>query len=50
MAKAFNEFDEDCRMKPSSHYDRVVDVMEERVKCTLLTRHHAAYLVDRYSD
>lgn len=50
VAKAFNEFDEDGRMKSSSYYDRVVDVMEELVKFTLLTRDRAAYLVDRYSE
>ena len=50
VAKAFNEFDEDGRMKPSSYYDRVVDVMEELVKFTLLTRDRADYLVDRYSE
>jgi arsenic resistance protein ArsH len=50
IAKAFNEFDEDGRMKPSAYYDRVVDVMEELVKFTLLTRDRAAYLVDRYSE
>jgi arsenic resistance protein ArsH len=50
VAKAFNEFNKDGRMKPSSYYDRVVDVMEELVKFTLLTRDRAAYLVDRYSE
>jgi arsenic resistance protein ArsH len=50
VAKAFQEFDDDGRMKPSSYYDRVVDVMEELVKFTLLTRDRAAYLVDRYSE
>ena len=50
VAKAFNEFDEDGRMKPSSYYDRVVDVMEELMKFTLLTRDRAADLVDRYSE
>ena len=50
VAKAFLEFDEAGRMKPSSYYDRVVDVMEELVKFTLLTRDSAAYLVDRYSE
>lgn len=50
VAKAFNEFDEEGRMKPSSYYDRVVDVMEELVKFTLLTRDRAGYLVDRYSE
>ncbi|WP_409560733.1 arsenical resistance protein ArsH [Hyphomicrobium sp. MC8b] len=50
VAKAFNEFDEDGRMKPSAYYDRVVDVMEELVKFTLLTRDRADYLVDRYSE
>ncbi len=50
VAKAFLEFDEDGRMKPSSYYDRVVDVMEELVKFTLLTREVSTHLVDRYSE
>jgi arsenic resistance protein ArsH len=50
VAKAFMEFEEDGRMKPSPYYERVVDVMEELVKFTLLTRDCAAYLVDRYSE
>ena len=48
--KAFLEFDEDDRMKPSPFYDRVVDVMEELVKFTLLTRDNKDYLLDRYSE
>ena len=50
VAKAFLEFDEAGRMKPSAYYDRVVDVMEELMKFTLLTRDVSAYLVDRYSE
>lgn len=50
VAKAFNEFTEDGRMKPSAYYDRVVDVMEELFKFTLLTRDVGPYLVDRYSE
>src|SRR5882672_6222941 len=50
VAKAFLEFDGDDRMKPSSYYDRIVDVMEELVKFTLLTRGASDYLVDRYSE
>ncbi len=50
VAKAFLEFDEQGRMKPSSYYDRVVDVMEELVKFTLLLRADKDYLVDRYSE
>jgi arsenic resistance protein ArsH len=50
VPKAFLEFDESGRMKPSSLYDRVVDVMEELFKFTLLTRDVASYLVDRYSE
>jgi arsenic resistance protein ArsH len=50
VAKAFQEFDEAGRMKPSSYYDRVVDVMEELVKFTLLTRDVSNHLTDRYSE
>ena len=50
VAKAWQEFDENDRMKPSSYYDRVVDVMEELLKFTLLLRGRAEYLVDRYSE
>jgi alpha-beta hydrolase superfamily lysophospholipase len=50
VAKAFLEFEENGRMKPSAYYDRVVDVMEELLKFTLLTRDVSPYLVDRYSE
>jgi arsenic resistance protein ArsH len=50
VAKAFLEFNQDGRMKPSAFYDRVVDVMEELYKFTLLTRDIGDYLVDRYSE
>lgn len=50
VAKAFQEFDADGRMKPSAYYDRVVDVMEELVKFTLLTRDVSEHLTDRYSE
>ena len=50
VAKAFMEFDEAGRMKPSAYFDRVVDVMEELVKFTLLTRDIGPYLLDRYSE
>jgi arsenic resistance protein ArsH len=50
VAKAFTEFEEDGRMKPSSFYDRVVDVMEELYKFTLLTRGISDHLPDRYSE
>ena len=50
VPKAYLEFDEDGRMKPSSYYDRIVDVMEELMKFTLLTRECSDYLVDRYSE
>ena len=50
VPKAFLEFDDEDRMKPSPYYDRVVDVMEELVKFTLLTRDVAPYLTDRYSE
>lgn len=50
VPKAFLEFDEAGRMKPSAFYDRVVDVMEELVKFTLLMRGRGSYLVDRYSE
>ena len=50
VPKAFLEFDEADRMKPSPYYDRVVDVMEELVKFTLLLRDRSGYLTDRYSE
>lgn len=50
IPKAYQEFDEAGRMRPSALYDRIVDVMEELMKFTLLTRDRADYLVDRYSE
>lgn len=50
VAKAWDEFDEHGRMKPSAYYDRIVDVMEELVRFTLLTRDIRDHLVDRYSE
>jgi arsenic resistance protein ArsH len=50
VAKAFLEFEDDGRMKPSSYYNRIVDVVEELVKFTLLTRDNKDHLVNRYSE
>ena len=50
VAKAFLEFDENDRMKPSAYYDRIVDVVEELVKFTWMVRGRSDYLVDRYSE
>ena len=50
VAMAYKEFGDDDRMRPSSYYDRIVDVMEELVRFTVLMRPHAAQLVDRYSE
>lgn len=50
VPKSFLEFDEEGRMKPSAFYDRLVDVMEELMKFTLLLRGRQDYLVDRYSE
>ncbi|MCE2029993.1 arsenical resistance protein ArsH [Sessilibacter corallicola] len=50
IAKAWLEFDDEDNMKPSSFYDRVVDVMEELIKFTLVLRDNKDYLVDRYSE
>jgi arsenic resistance protein ArsH len=50
VAMAYKEFDEDGRMRASSYYERIVDVMEELVRFTVLMRPHAVELVDRYSE
>ena len=50
VPKAYLEFDDSGRMKPSPYYDRGVDVMEELVKFTLLLRDRTEFLVDRYSE
>ena len=50
VAKAYEQFDDDGCMKPSAYYDRMVDVMEELVKYTLLTRDVSTVLTDRYSE
>ncbi|TDR05578.1 arsenical resistance protein ArsH [Marinomonas communis] len=50
VAKAFLEFDDNNRMKPSPYYNRIVDVMEELMKFTLLLRGSKDYFVDRYSE
>jgi arsenic resistance protein ArsH len=50
IAKAFEEFDAAGRMKPSVYYDRIVDVMEELVRVTVLMRRHVGQLTDRYSE
>lgn len=50
VAMAYKEFDEAGRMKPSSYYDRIVDVMEELVRFIVLLRPHTTQLVDRYSE
>ncbi|MDP0929534.1 arsenical resistance protein ArsH [Paracoccus onubensis] len=50
IARAYDEFDEAGRMRPSSYYDRIVDVIEELVKFTLLTRDLSGFLTDRYSE
>ena len=50
VPKAFLEFDENNRMRPSPFYDRVVDVMEELMKFTLMTRDNLEFLTNRYSE
>ena len=50
VARAGAEFDEDGRMKPSPYYDRIVDVMEELMRFTLLTRPHRDRFAQRYSE
>ncbi len=50
VAKAYQEFDADGRMLPSSYYDRIVDVIEELVRFTVLLRPHGDQLIDRYSE
>jgi arsenic resistance protein ArsH len=50
VPKAFQEFDDSGRMRPSSYYDRIVDVVEELVRFTILLHPHVATLTDRYSE
>ncbi|MCB9764788.1 MAG: arsenical resistance protein ArsH [Alphaproteobacteria bacterium] len=50
VPKAWQEFHDDGRMKDSAYRDRVVDVMEELYRFTLLTRDLREVLVDRYSE
>lgn len=50
VPKAWQEFDDEGRMKPSPWYDRIVDVTEELFKMTLLLKGHTGYLSDRYSE
>lgn len=50
VPKAWREFDEDGRMKPSPYYNRIVDVVEELIKFTWMVRGRSDYLVDRYSE
>ena len=50
VARAYEEFDETGRMRPSAYYDRIVDVAEELTRFTVLLRGHAGQLVDRYSE
>ena len=50
VAKAYNEFTEEGIMKPSSYRNRLVDVMEELLRFTYLTRDQSEFLLDRYSE
>ncbi|MFM9879293.1 MAG: arsenical resistance protein ArsH [Burkholderiaceae bacterium] len=50
VAMAYQEFDDAGRMRPSAYYDRIVDVMQELVRITVLLRPHAGLLTERYSE
>ena len=50
VAKAYNEFTEEGIMKASPYRERIVDVMEELMRFTYLTRDQSEFLLDRYSE
>ncbi|MFT5521678.1 MAG: arsenic resistance protein ArsH [Enterobacterales bacterium] len=50
VPKAYQEFDDAGLMKPSPLRDRVVDVMEELFKMTLVLREQGDWLAERFSE
>lgn len=50
IPKAYEQFDEAGKLKESPYRDRVIDVLEELFRMTILLRGSSAMLTNRYSE